>query len=78
MSSQIREKSTVIQYGLQSLEETATQGLQVIVKKIDNIKMLVLSSKLMKNLMLDLLDLAQLDNNTFKLNKSFFNITQAI
>jgi signal transduction histidine kinase len=50
----------------------------MIVKKIDNVKMMILSSKLMKNLMLDLLDLAQLDNNTFKLNKSFFNISQAI
>jgi hypothetical protein len=74
----VREKSIALARNLKCLEESASQGLQMIVKKIDNVKMMILSSKLMKNLMLDLLDLAQLDNNTFKLNKSFFNISQAI
>ena len=30
---------------------------------------MIYNSKLMKNLMMDLLDLAQMENNTFKLNK---------
>lgn len=32
----------------------------------------------MRNLMMDLLDLAQMENSTFKLNKSFFNIREVI
>ena len=40
--------------------------------------MLVSSSELMQNLMLDLLDLAQIENNTFKLNKAFFSLPQTI
>lgn len=32
----------------------------------------------MKNLMMDLLDLAQMENCTFKLNKSYFNIKDII
>jgi len=32
----------------------------------------------MKNLMMDLLDLAQMENCTFKLNKSYFNIRDII
>ncbi len=33
---------------------------------------------MMQNLMIDLLDLAQIENNTFKLNKAFFNLPEAI
>lgn len=36
------------------------------------------NSRLMKNLMMDLLDLAQMENNTFKLNKGFFSIKDII
>lgn len=32
---------------------------------------------MMHNLMMDLLDLAQIENNTFKLNKGFFSLTDA-
>ena len=32
----------------------------------------------MHNLMMDLLDLAQMENSTFRLNKSFFNISKII
>ena len=35
---------------------------------------LVFTSEIMHNLMMDLLDLAQLEKNTFKLNKGFFSI----
>jgi len=30
----------------------------------------------MRNLMMDLLDLAQMENCTFKLNKEYFNVTE--
>lgn len=33
---------------------------------------------MMQNLMMDLLDLAQIENNTFKLNKAFFSLPEAI
>lgn len=32
----------------------------------------------MRNLMNDLLDLAQIENSTFKLNKAFFSLPEAI
>lgn len=41
-------------------------------------KMLVLNAQIMKNLMCDLLDLAQMENNTFKLNKAFFSFPDLI
>lgn len=47
-------------------------------KRIDTVKMMLFSSELMKNLMLDLLDLAQMENNTFKLNKKYFSIFEVI
>lgn len=40
--------------------------------------MLVLNAQIMKNLMCDLLDLAQMENNTFKLNKAFFSFPDLI
>lgn len=40
--------------------------------------MMLFSSELMKNLMMDLLDLAQLENSTFNLNKDFFSIFEVI
>jgi signal transduction histidine kinase len=33
---------------------------------------------MMRNLMMDLLDLAQMEKNTFKLNKDFFSIFEVI
>lgn len=35
---------------------------------------LTFTSQMMQNLMMDLLDFAQLEKNTFKLNKAFFGI----
>jgi len=40
--------------------------------------MMIFSSAIMRNLMMDLLDLAQMENSTFKLNKSYFSILQVI
>lgn len=36
------------------------------------------SSEIMHTLMLDLLDLAQMENSTFKLNKKFFSMQETI
>lgn len=49
-----------------------------MMKRIDTVKMLVLNAQIMKNLMCDLLDLAQMENNTFKLNKAFFSFPTLI
>ncbi len=40
--------------------------------------MMLFSSEIMRNLMMDLLDLAQMENNTFKLNKGYFSILNTI
>lgn len=40
--------------------------------------MLLYNSDIMHNLMMDLLDLAQLDNCTFKFNKEYFNMNEII
>jgi signal transduction histidine kinase len=39
---------------------------------------MIYSSELMRNLMMDLLDLAQMENNTFKLNKGHFSLPEII
>ena len=39
---------------------------------------MLFSSELMRNLMMDLLDLAQMENSTFNLNKEFFSIFDII
>jgi signal transduction histidine kinase len=39
---------------------------------------MLFSTKMMQNLMMDLLDFAQIEKNTFKLNKEFFNLFDAI
>lgn len=39
---------------------------------------MIYNSNLMKNLLMDLLDLAQKENNTFRLNEDYFSITEAI
>ena len=40
--------------------------------------MMLFSTKMMQNLMMDLLDLAQIDKSTFKLNKEFFSLFDVI
>lgn len=45
---------------------------------IDNLKIMVYTAQIMENLMMDLLDLAQMENNTFNLNKDFFSFFEAI
>ena len=48
-----------------------------LIKTLTNVKMLSFNCEIMTNLMMDLLDLAQLENNSFKLNKVFFSFTDA-
>lgn len=40
--------------------------------------MMIYSTEIMRNLMMDLLDLAQMENNTFNLNKSYFSVVDVI
>ena len=42
------------------------------------VNMMLFSTKMMQNLMMDLLDFAQIEKNTFKLNKEFFNLFDVI
>jgi signal transduction histidine kinase len=52
--------------------------LKALTKLIDTVKMLSFTSGIMRNLMMDLLDLAQMEKNTFKLNKDYFNLFEVI
>ena len=45
---------------------------------IKRIETLTYSAEMMRNLMLDLLDLAQMENNTLKINEEFFNLHEII
>jgi signal transduction histidine kinase len=56
-------------------ENSQTKRLQ---KNLVLVRMLISNSEMMQNLMMDLLDLAQIENNTFKLNKAFFSLTDAV
>lgn len=47
-------------------------------KRVESVKMMIFSSEIMRNLMMDLLDLAQMENNTFKLNKGYFSMTETV
>lgn len=49
-----------------------------MLKRVDTVKMMIFSSEIMRNLMMDLLDLAQMENNTFNLNKTYFSIQDVI
>jgi hypothetical protein len=60
------------------LEENCSSGLRVLIKTIDSVKMLTFTSGIMRNLMMDLLDLAQLEKNTFSLNQDYFSIFEVI
>ena len=50
----------------------------MINNSLHEVKMSLYTSELMKNLMMDLLDLAELENNTFKINKAQFSMFDAI
>jgi signal transduction histidine kinase len=58
--------------------EMCQESLKAIKKPLDTIEMLTYTSNLAKNLMMDLLDLAQLENNTFKINKEVFSLLNVI
>lgn len=49
-----------------------------IKKLLDFLKVMNFSSEMMHNLMMDLLDFAQIEKNTFKLNKDFFSLYEVI
>lgn len=54
------------------------ESFKAIKKPLETIEMLTYTSNLAKNLMMDLLDLAQLENNTFKINKEVFSLFNVI
>lgn len=47
-------------------------------KRVDTVKMMIFSAEIMRNLMMDLLDLAQMENSTFRLNKGYFSLFDVI
>lgn len=55
-----------------------SSNIQSMEKTIDQVKTMSHTSEMMRNLMMDLLDFAQLEKNTFKLNKIYFSIFDVI
>lgn len=54
------------------------ESLQIIEKCELKTKTMLSQAKMMQNLMMDLLDLGQIENNSFTVNKEFFSIFEAI
>ena len=54
------------------------QGYELTANPLKTIEMLTCTSNIAKNLMLDLLDLAQLENNTFKMSMEDFSLVDVI
>lgn len=63
---------------MRNIIKSANDEKMLLIKRADSVKMLIFNAAIMRNLMMDLLDLAQMENNTFKLNKSFFSVFEAI
>ena len=61
-----------------NLHEEVIRTQKTLQKCDDQVKMTLFTSEIMRNLLMDLLDLAQMEQNTFKLNKDFFSIFDAI
>lgn len=58
--------------------KTCQESYNATKKPLETIKILTYTSNIAKNLMMDLLDLAQLENNTFKINKEPFSLPELI
>jgi signal transduction histidine kinase len=54
------------------------QGYELTANPLKTIEMLTCTSNIAKTLMLDLLDLAQLENNTFKMSLEDFSLVDVI
>ena len=67
-----------IEQQISSVSEISEQTKQCIKKQKNTVKMLAYTSSISKNLMMDLLDLAQADNNTFRLNEEAFSLRDII
>ncbi len=52
--------------------------MERLIIHIDFIETMNYTTGMMNNLMMDLLDLAQMEKNTFKLNKAYFNVFDVI
>lgn len=67
-----------IQKKVSKILDKVNEEKMLLLKRADSVKMLIFNSAIMRNLMMDLLDLAQMENNTFNLNKSYFSVFDAI
>lgn len=75
-----KEKSLfeVLEKNVEKVSDKVKEELQLVLKRNDMVKMMIFNAEIMRNLMSDLLDLAQMENSTFKLNKSYFSIFDVI
>ena len=60
------------------MQALGQENLLRIKKQVEAVKMLTYTSSISKNLMMDLLDLAQVENNTFKVNEEVFSLQSVI
>ena len=63
---------------IQVLNEKSIESLNRNKNTIDELETLRFTANITKNLMMDLLDLAQCENNTFKINTETFNLLKVI
>ena len=60
------------------MQAIGDENLTCIKKQAEAVKMLTYTSSISNNLMMDLLDLAQANNNTFKVNEDVFSLLSII
>lgn len=69
---------TEARMNLEKLTEAITEAQKMITKVEINLKKMSFTSMMMSNLMHDLLDLAQLESSTFRINNEYFDLLQLI
>ena len=60
------------------MDEISAQAKSLLARVETNLGRMVFMSQMMRNLMHDLLDLAQIERGTFKVNNEYFNLINLI
>ena len=63
---------------LDSVQANIAKTSSELTNGISTLRMMIFSTEIMRTLMMDLLDLAQMENSTFRLNKSFFSMHDVV
>lgn len=63
---------------MQEIKKEVLQLMTIFKTTADQLKSCLGQTNIMRSLLMDLLDLAELENNQFKLNKEYFNLYEAL